>query len=178
MSLKAFGDRSRADRRKQRATKGPTVPVDILGREVEFAFPTTAQRVYLATQMESSLTDDRLIGSMINFFLSLTDDDSARYIRNLLLDPESGFEAIDITGGSYEEPTDEDDPDGEVEEVEVDGILPYLLEQWHELGEGDTDRPTRRRSTSGGSPSRTGTSSTANSRRAGSTRSTSRTAGS
>lgn len=113
-------------------------------REIEFVNPGPGQLAYIAMAATSNWNDLELIGSMINFLMSLIEDDSnQRYMREALLDRRSGFEVPE----------------------DLQELLEHLLEQWSSRPTSPSSDSSARRRTSGGA-------STARSQSAGSTRGT------
>lgn len=139
----------KAQRDKDEVAGLEPVEFNVAEKVVRFNYPGSGQVVYFAMILGTEKRDIQWVGRLINWCLSLVDDEGHAHLSGLLLDPESGFDGEDM----------------------VD-IVTALVQEW--MDEVPTARPAdylpSRRAA--------GVSSTAASRRAGSTPSRSRRAGS
>jgi hypothetical protein len=144
--MKRFGNAAKAAQKRQQGND-QMVPIKagILDRDLTFTFPGSGAVAYLSMIAASADNDMEAGAGLLNFLISMVDEDGQRYIRKVILDPNSGFDLDDV-------------PE----------VIEYLIEEW------SGERPTTPASDSSVSQASTGTRSTAASRRAGSTRSTSR----
>jgi hypothetical protein len=144
--MKRFGNAAKAAAKRQRGA-GEMAPIKagILDRDIEFQFPGSGAVAYLSMIAASADTDLEAGAGLLNFLISMVDEDDQRYIQRVILNPRSGFDLDDV-------------PE----------VIEYLIEQW------GAERPTTPASDSSASQASTGTRSTGATRRAGSTRSTSR----
>lgn len=140
-----FEDEILADVQREPERDEP-VYVDVAGKETVFHYPGTGQMAYMAMASAGDRNNMQTAGMMINFVISLMEDEDARRLRGLLLDRENEYGMED------------------------------LLDVFDELQERWSSRPTQSSSASSPSRPETGRRSTANSRRAGSSRSGSRSA--
>lgn len=120
--------------------------IDIAGKETVFHYPGSGQMAYMAMASAGDRNTVQTAGMMINFVISLMEEEDARRLRGLLLDRDNEYGMED------------------------------LLDVFDELQERWSSRPTQSSSDSSGSQQETGRRSTATSRRAGSVRSGSRSA--
>lgn len=140
--IKQFGDATRKGR--DDGEDDEPIVVKVLDREVELHSPGSGSLAYLAMSIAGAGNDLVQLGQVINFMMSIFDDDDARHIRGLLLDRNSGFDAEDI----------------------MDMAI-YLVEEW-------SSRPTNPSTGSAQSPRQVGARTTGASRKVTSTRSPSR----
>ena len=92
--IKQFGDAARKS--KDRGIEDDTLDVMILDRQVTLHSPGSGSLAYLAMSIAGAGNDLVQMGQVINFIMSIFGDDDARYVRGLLLDRDSGFDAEDI----------------------------------------------------------------------------------
>lgn len=92
--IKQFGDAARKS--KDAGDDDDVLTVKILEREVDLHSPGSGSLAYLAMSIAGAGDDLMQTGQVINFIMSIFDDDDARYVRGLLLDRNSGFDAEDI----------------------------------------------------------------------------------
>ncbi len=116
------------------------IEVNIGDRVVVLEFPGSGQLAYMAMASAGDRGNLQTAGMVINFLVSLMEDDDARYLRSLLL----------TKGGEYG--------------------LEELLETFDDMMEQWGSRPTEPPSVSASSRPTGGRSGTAGSRRAGSRR--------
>jgi hypothetical protein len=140
--LKQFGDASRKG--KDTGDDDNVITVKILEREVELHSPGSGSLAYLAMSVAGAGNDLIQVGQVINFIMSIFDEDDARYVRGLLLDRDSGFDAEDIMD-----------------------LAIYIVEEW-------SDRPTKPSTGSSQSRQATGARTTGATRKVTSTPSRSR----
>ena len=140
--IKQFGDAAR--KAKDRGVDDDTLTVMILEREVTLHSPGSGSLAYLAMSIAGAGNDLMQLGQVINFIMSIFDDDDARYVRGLLLDRESGFDAEDIME-----------------------LATWIVEEW-------SARPTKPSTGSSASRQSTGARTTGATRKVGSTPSRSR----
>lgn len=112
------------------------IDVDIDGRIVTLEFPGSGQLAYMAMASAGDRGNLQTAGMVINFLVSLMEDDDARYLRSLLL----------TKGGTFG--------------------LEELLETFDDMMEQWGSRPTEPSSASASSRPSGGRSGTAGSRRA------------
>ena len=122
------------------------VLIDVAGKETAFHYPGSGQMAYMAMASAGDRNNLTTAGMMINFVISLMEDEDARRLRGMLLDRTTDYGMEDLLD-----------------------VFDALMEQW-------SSRPTQSSSDSSPSRQGTGRPSTANSRRAGSVRSGSRSA--
>jgi hypothetical protein len=122
------------------------VYIEVAGEETAFHYPGSGQLAYMAMASAGDRNNLTTAGMMINFVISLMEDEDARRLRGLLLDRKNEYGMEDLLD-----------------------VFDALMEQW-------SSRPTQSPSDSSTSQQETGRRSTANSRRAGSVRSGSRSA--
>jgi hypothetical protein len=140
--IKQFGDAARKG--KDSGIEDDPRDIMILDREVTIHSPGSGSLAYLAMAIAGASTDLVQLGQVINFIMSIFDDEDARYVRGLLLDRESGFDAEDIM------------------ELAI-----WVVEEW-------SDRPTKPSTGSSSRPRPTGARTTGASRKVTSTPSRSR----
>ena len=140
--LKQFGDAARKARDTGEEDDPRTVLV--LDREITIHSPGSGSLAYLAMSIAGAGNDLVQLGQVINFIMSIFEDDDARYVRGLLLDKESGFDAEDIMD-----------------------LAIYIVEEW-------SSRPTKPSTGSSPSRQATGARTTGASRKVTSTPSRSR----
>ena len=140
--IKQFGDATRKGR--DDGEEDDPLQVKVLDREVTIHSPGSGSLAYLAMSIAGAGNDLVQLGQVINFMMSIFEDEDARYIRGLLLDRKSGFDAEDI----------------------MDMAI-YIVEEW-------SSRPTNPSTGSSASPRTTGARTTGATRKVGSTPSRSR----
>lgn len=95
--IREFGDAARAAVESgEDASDERAVPINVLGREIWLEYPGSGALALLAGQISVVQNDLEGAGHLINFIMSLVDDEDGRYIRAKLLDRKSGFDANDI----------------------------------------------------------------------------------
>lgn len=92
--LKQFGDATRKGTDK--GTRDDDILVKILDRKVALESPGSGQIGYIAMTAAGASNDLVQLGEVINFLVSLMDDEDGRYVKGLLLDRHSGFEGEDM----------------------------------------------------------------------------------
>src|SRR6187431_2181864 len=92
--IKQFGDAARKGR--DDGAEDDIIVVKILDRDVTLHSPGSGSLAYLAMSIAGAGNDLVQLGQTINFIMSIFEDDDARWVRGLLLDRESGFDAEDI----------------------------------------------------------------------------------
>lgn len=140
--IKQFGDAARKGR--DDGIEDDPLEVMILDREVTLHSPGSGSLAYLAMSIAGAGNDLVQLGQVINFIMSIFEDEDARYVRGLLLDKNSGFDAEDIMD-----------------------LAIYIVEEW-------SSRPTNPSTGSSRSPRSTGARTTGATRKVGSTPSRSR----
>lgn len=116
------------------------------GKELTFFEPSTGQQAIMLS-MGGRTMDVRMMGTFIQLFFEMADDDTARYLQGRLLDRNDTFD-VSGEGGIFD-------------------LWEYITEEW-------SARPTREQSGSPSSPRATGRASTASTRAKASTSSPSR----
>lgn len=140
--IKQFGDAARKG--KDDGDDDYPITVKILEREVTVHSPGSGALAYLSMAIAGAGGDMVQLGQSINFIMSIFEDEDARYVRGLLLDRKSGFDAEDL----------------------LDFAI-YIVEEW-------SDRPTKPSTGSSRPQGRTGARTTGATRKVGSGSSTSR----
>lgn len=116
------------------------------GKELTFFEPSTGQQAIMLS-MGGRTMDVRMMGTFIQLFFEMADDDTARYLQGRLLDRNDTFD-VSGEGGIFD-------------------LWEYITEEW-------SARPTREQSDSPSPQRATGRASTASTRAKASTSSPSR----
>jgi hypothetical protein len=148
--MRQFGDAARiASLTEEDQSDEPNVEFKLLDREVSLKYPGSGALAYLTATMSTVSDNLSAVGIVINFVVSCMEPEDARYLNQILLDSQSGFDVEDISE-----------------------LAEFLLEEW------SGGNPTSGSSGSSRQGRTSGKSSTANSRRPASPRSSSRSGGS
>ena len=90
-----FEDEVMADIEREPVEDEP-IYVDVAGKETVFHYPGTGQMAYMAMASAGDRNNMATAGMMINFVVSLMEDNDARRLRGLLLDRENEYGMEDL----------------------------------------------------------------------------------
>lgn len=92
--VKQFGDAARKG--SDEGLDDDPITVKFLDREVTVHSPGSGALAYLAMAVAGAGNDMVQLGQAINFIMSIFEPEDQRYVRGLLLDRQSGFDAEDL----------------------------------------------------------------------------------